>query len=276
VGTGATAVMVYVGGTGYAATLSGTTWSLTTPTQAEGSYAIYAQATMGTSLSSPSNAITLTIDVTPPAPPTNVRTKAYHNKTIDLKWDPSTSSDVVGYLVYRKVGTTGSWALLTTTGVVPGTKYRDSSVSDGNDLLLSRDDGGRCEAQLISAGFPGRCFSEPSRWRDSSRCSWPSRRAASADRRLVRRRSARPLRQRRRRFPAADGRGAPRPKPAPDNVIGAKGTRHGSDDLHELPDGAGLSGSAESAQDIRSPYSSATRDVALKLPPRSWPVLRSR
>src|SRR6185503_5352344 len=130
VGTGATAVTVYVGGTGYAATLSGTTWSLTTPTQAEGSFSIYAQATMGTSLSSLSHAITLTIDVTPPAPPTNVRTKAYHN-TIDLEWDPSTSSDVVGYLVYRKVGTTGSWALLTTTGVVPGTKYRDSSVSDG-------------------------------------------------------------------------------------------------------------------------------------------------
>jgi hypothetical protein len=130
VGSGAGVVTVTVGGTSYAATLSGTTWSLTTPSIPEGTYTVTAQAAIGTFLSSVSNSITLTIDLTPPPAPTNIRTKAYNN-TIDVEWDASSGSDIAGYLVYRKIGATGTWSLLTSTGVVLGTKYRDSTVTNG-------------------------------------------------------------------------------------------------------------------------------------------------
>jgi titin len=130
VGSGASVVTVTVGSTSYAATLNGTTWSLTTPSIPEGAYTVTAQAAIGTYLSSVSNSITLTIDLTPPAPPTNIRTKAY-STIIDVEWDPSPSTDIVGYLVYRKIGATGTWSLLTGSGVVTGTKYRDSSLTNG-------------------------------------------------------------------------------------------------------------------------------------------------
>ena len=130
VGTGATAVTVTVGTTSYPATLTGTTWTVTTPSIAEGTYTVSAQATVGTTLSSVSNTITLTIDLTAPVPPANIRTKAY-STIIDVEWDPSPTADVVGYLVYRKIGTTGTWTLLTNSGVVLGTKYRDSGLTNG-------------------------------------------------------------------------------------------------------------------------------------------------
>jgi hypothetical protein len=61
-----------------------------------------------------------------------VRTIAYRN-VVDVEWDPSPSTDVAGYQVYRKLPADLTWPAtpLNTTGVVLDTKYRDATVVNG-------------------------------------------------------------------------------------------------------------------------------------------------
>jgi hypothetical protein len=129
---GVGSVRVYFNGVDKgAATVSGTTWSISVPSNAENTYSVTARAFIGATPSDDSNAATIKVDLTAPAAPTNIRTTAYNN-AIDVEWDASPSPDVYGYRVYRKTGTTGTWGLLNTTGEVSGTKYRDSTAANGN------------------------------------------------------------------------------------------------------------------------------------------------
>jgi hypothetical protein len=50
--------------------------------------------------------------------------------SVTLTWSPSTSSDVVGYFVYRRTGSTGGFAKLQGT-VDSSTSFTDMSVADG-------------------------------------------------------------------------------------------------------------------------------------------------
>ncbi len=72
---------------------------------------------------------TILVDLTAPAPPTNVRTTAYSG-VIDVEWDASVSTDVAGYMVYRRTGN-GPWTCLHPGHCVLGTKYRDATVTNG-------------------------------------------------------------------------------------------------------------------------------------------------
>jgi hypothetical protein len=112
------------------ATLNGGSWTFSLGGNAEGTYVVTARAYNGATPSNDSAAVSIVVDLTAPAPPTNIRTTAYNN-AIDVEWDPSTSLDVVGYRVYRKTGAGGTWGLLNTTGEVSGTKYRDSTAVNG-------------------------------------------------------------------------------------------------------------------------------------------------
>jgi len=50
--------------------------------------------------------------------------------SVTLSWNPSTSSDVIGYFVYRRTGSTGGFAKLQGT-VDSSTSFTDSNVADG-------------------------------------------------------------------------------------------------------------------------------------------------
>ena len=50
--------------------------------------------------------------------------------TVLLSWNASTSSDIVGYNVYRRTGTTGSYSQINTV-LDAATTYTDTSVTDG-------------------------------------------------------------------------------------------------------------------------------------------------
>jgi fibronectin type 3 domain-containing protein len=128
---GVASVRVYFNGVDKGpATINGTAWSFSAASNPEAVYQIVARAFIGTTPSNDSASISITVDITPPAPPTNIRTTAYNN-AIDVEWDPSPSPDVVGYRVYRKTGAGGTWGLLNTTGEVSGTRYRDSTAANG-------------------------------------------------------------------------------------------------------------------------------------------------
>jgi hypothetical protein len=123
-------VKVYFNGTldGTATNANGN-WSYSATTKAEGTYTVTATATEGGNTSGNSNLITVTIDLTPPVPPANVKVRPYNN-TIDVLWDASTSSDLAGYQVWRKTGT-GSFTNLSPTQLILGTQYRDSTATNG-------------------------------------------------------------------------------------------------------------------------------------------------
>jgi hypothetical protein len=128
-----TTLLVYSGATqvGETTTASNGTWTVANPSSlgSDGIYSIIAKARdLGGNLSGASTAIQITLDTTPPQPPTNVRTTGYHN-CVDVEWTASTSVDVAGYKVERKTSS-GSWTLLN-ANLVLGTKYRDSTVSNG-------------------------------------------------------------------------------------------------------------------------------------------------
>jgi hypothetical protein len=106
------------------------TWSYSVSTKAEATYTVTAQATQGGNTSGSSNSITVTIDITPPLPPANLRVRTY-NGAADVIWDPSPSSDVAGYQVSRKIGTNGAWTILNTSQLILGTQYRDSGLTNG-------------------------------------------------------------------------------------------------------------------------------------------------
>jgi fibronectin type 3 domain-containing protein len=126
-------ITVYFNGTldGTAVNTSGS-WSYAV-VKPEGSYGVTAISSNGDASSAPSNAITLTIDVTAPMAPTRIRTLAY-SAVVDVEWDPSVSPDAVGYNVWRRPTSGGAWTLLNTTGMVLGTKYRDNG---GNGSLTN-------------------------------------------------------------------------------------------------------------------------------------------
>jgi fibronectin type 3 domain-containing protein len=58
---------------------------------------------------------------------TGVAAPAY---SVDLSWTASTSPDIAGYNVYRRTGTTGSFAKINNS-LDAITSYDDSSVADG-------------------------------------------------------------------------------------------------------------------------------------------------
>ena len=132
-----TTVRVYSGSTEIGSTTAAMngTWTVANPSAlgSDGVYSITARATdSATNQSPPSSAIQVTLDTAAPLPPTNVVTTAYHN-CVDVEWTASPSSDVAGYKVERKTGA-GSWTLLHSNLVV-GTKYRDSTASNGTTYL---------------------------------------------------------------------------------------------------------------------------------------------
>jgi hypothetical protein len=128
---GSTVKIYYNGALDGTAVNTNGNWTYTTATKAEGVYTVTAQASNGTAVSHFSAPITVTIDLTPPAPPSNLRIVTYHG-AVDLEWDPSPSPDVVGYRIWRKTGISGTWSMiLVYPGYLYGTnKYRDTNVSD--------------------------------------------------------------------------------------------------------------------------------------------------
>jgi hypothetical protein len=113
------------------------TWTIASPSAlgSDGQYTISARARdAALNWSDYSNTIGITLDTTPPASPTVVRTTCYSN-CIDVDWIPSASADVAGYKIERKT-VSGSWTLLNTTNLVTGTRYRDSTVSNGTTYLF--------------------------------------------------------------------------------------------------------------------------------------------
>jgi len=130
VASGVTVQVFFNGSNVGAATVTGTTWTFSLGSQPAGTYAITAQAFLGSTASNVSNTVTIVVSLTAPAPPTRIRTTPYAT-AIDVEWDPSPTASVVGYLVYRKTGTGGTFTLISNTGVVQGTKYRDTTVTPG-------------------------------------------------------------------------------------------------------------------------------------------------
>jgi hypothetical protein len=126
-------VLLYAGPTeiGQAQAAPNGTWTVANP-QALGPdapYQITARARdVAQNVSDPSTAIQITLDTTPPAAPTNLRTTAYSN-CVDVEWDASTSNDVAGYRVERKT-LSGSWTLLH-SNLLLGTRFRDSTAQNG-------------------------------------------------------------------------------------------------------------------------------------------------
>jgi fibronectin type 3 domain-containing protein len=51
-------------------------------------------------------------------------------RSVVLAWDPSTSSSVIGYHIYRATAPGGPYTKLTVT-TVPGTSYADTTVQRG-------------------------------------------------------------------------------------------------------------------------------------------------
>ncbi len=66
-------------------------------------------------------------DVTPPSPPTNIRTVTGDNR-VDLYWDPSPQSDVAGYNVYVASSYHGKYQLI---GNTDETYYVDYDAQNG-------------------------------------------------------------------------------------------------------------------------------------------------
>jgi fibronectin type 3 domain-containing protein len=50
--------------------------------------------------------------------------------TVSLSWTASTSPNIVGYNIYRRTGTTGSFTQIN-SGLIATTTYVDTSVADG-------------------------------------------------------------------------------------------------------------------------------------------------
>jgi fibronectin type 3 domain-containing protein len=128
-------ITIFFGGApdGTVVASSGGLWFYTASPKIQGTYAVVAYG----SSSGYSNSITIQVDLTPPvapAPPTNIRAKAYSAAT-DLEWDASVSPNVAGYNVYRRLGSTGTWTLLNTAGVILNTRYRDDGLTTGQSYF---------------------------------------------------------------------------------------------------------------------------------------------
>lgn len=127
-------VEVFAGGISVGTVVSDASggWALASGVKlADATYLFTARAhTAGNLVSGPSNAIAVTVDTQPPPAPANIRITQY-STCIDVQWDATIADDVAGYNVYRKTGTNGTWGLLNTTGMVLGTRYRDSTTQPG-------------------------------------------------------------------------------------------------------------------------------------------------
>lgn len=84
-----------------------------------------AGASSGT-LTVASNAAALKIPLTG----TGTQQASTSQHSVTLTWSPSTSSDVIGYFVYRRTGSTGGFAKVQGT-VDSATSFTDSNVADG-------------------------------------------------------------------------------------------------------------------------------------------------
>lgn len=115
---------------GTAAVSAGGTWSYTAANKSAATYTVKARTNNLAGQSGDSNSISITVDLTAPAVPQNIRTTSY-TSAVDVEWDPVIVADLLGYNVSRKTGAGGSWSQLNTTGVVIGTKYRDTTVVTG-------------------------------------------------------------------------------------------------------------------------------------------------
>lgn len=102
-------------------------WTYNATAKLEGAYTVKAKASLGGQDSGFSLPVAVQVDLTPPLPPSNLRTQPYAT-VIDVEWDPSPSPDVAGYHVYRRTAA-GSWILQTTTGAVRETRFRDLNPS---------------------------------------------------------------------------------------------------------------------------------------------------
>jgi hypothetical protein len=122
---------IYFGGVADGTTVANGmgTWAYTATVKSLGTYPVLA---FGSS-SGYSNTISVQVvlgTLSPPAAPTHLRYKSYAT-AIDLEWDASVSSNVVGYQVYRGSTATGPWTLLNPAGIVVSTQFRDSGLSLG-------------------------------------------------------------------------------------------------------------------------------------------------
>ena len=68
-------------------------------------------------------------DTSPPAPPANPKALST-SEGITLSWNASASADTVGYVVFRREGSDGSWQRLNSAPIV-GTVYRDTDAKPG-------------------------------------------------------------------------------------------------------------------------------------------------
>lgn len=98
----------------------------------DAAYSITAKATDAAgNTSAASAAITVTIDTVAPAPPDNLAATPLDSATL-LEWTASTSSDALGYNVYRKLQSQPdtSYAKINSQ-LVTGTKFKDFSLTNG-------------------------------------------------------------------------------------------------------------------------------------------------
>jgi hypothetical protein len=104
-------------------------WSYSATTKYEGTYLVTARASNGSETTGDSSPVAITVDLTPPPPPSHIRSTGYNN-AIDVEWDPNPVPDLAGYLIYRKEVGTNTWDTLNPRLVV-GSKYRDATAVNG-------------------------------------------------------------------------------------------------------------------------------------------------
>jgi hypothetical protein len=98
--------------------------------QPEGSYTYTFAYQYGGAYTGSGVGAVVTVDLTPPAMPTDVAAIP-RNGAVDVEWAASTSSDVLGYQVYRSTDGV-NFTLRSPAGqLVTGTKYRDTPVTNG-------------------------------------------------------------------------------------------------------------------------------------------------
>ncbi len=102
----------------------------TTATLEEREHVIQAtsQASEGSPASGLSSGRVVTVDVTPPATPKNLRVLG-GDGWVDVSWDPNSEVDLLGYDVYRRVGA-GAWAKLNDKPLAKP-RYLDQAVTNG-------------------------------------------------------------------------------------------------------------------------------------------------
>ena len=92
------------------------------------------------------NAYTVTIISVDPLPPTNVRATVISSRSVQITWEPSSSSDVIGYLIsytttasYTSGGnvTVGNTAIGTIPNLEEGTLYTIAVQATTNDNRMS-------------------------------------------------------------------------------------------------------------------------------------------